>query len=402
MIGPLFLAAALAATPGVLPAAPPLSLESALGEADRNAAVLVSRAEANVQRRQVDVARAPTSPVVSFGTTRYSARLIAGVSQEIRWGGERTFSVKAAGAMSDAADSTAEGTLREARRLVRQAWFALAAAEDAEALGREAELRGNEVAAAVRARAEGGRLPRLDLVRAESEAARVAATSVALGEGRRAAAAHLHALLGRDTAADGRTDGARPAPLDEASLDTLARRADPGRHPAVVAEERGLTAARSALEASKRRLLPGLSLSLGVNADDPGLPGPDYQGTVSLTLPVGTRGPSAVHVAEAQVAVAEARVVSARRQAAEAFAVAGRRVRAARAQLEVLDARAVPAAEEAATLTREAFAAGRGDLLRVLDAERSLLETRSARLGAWAEEKAAEADLLAAAGEGEE
>ena len=402
MIGPLLLAAAVVASPSAPPAAPPLSLEAALAEADGNAAVLVARAEAAVQRRQVDTARAPSSPVLSLGTSRYAARESAAVTQEIRWGGERRFSVKAAGATADAAASTAAGALREARRFVRQAWFALAAAEDAETLGRESEARGNAVADVVRAQVEGGRSPRLDLVRAESEAARLAASSEALAEGRRAAAAHLNALLGRDAAADGRTDGRRPAPLDEQALADLVRRADPGLNPAVVAEERALAAARAALEASRRRLLPGLSVSLGVNADDPGNPGPDYQGTVSLTLPVGARGPSAVRVADAQVAVAEARVVSARRQVTEASAVAERRVRAARAQLEVLDRRAVPAAQEAATLTREAFDAGRGDLLHVIDAERSLLETRSARLGAWAEEKAAEADLLAAAGEGEE
>lgn len=402
MIGLLLLAALAAGTPPAPPNASPLSLEAALAEADRSAAVLVSRAEAAVQRRQVEATRAPASPVFSLGTTRYSARETAFLSQDIRWGGERTYSVRAAGATADAADSTAAGAVLEARRLVRQAWFALAAAEDAEALGRESEERGNEVAAAVRARTEGGRSPRLDLVRTEVAAARLSAAAEALAEGRRAAASHLHALLGRDTAADGRTDGRRPAPLDEAALAALAKRADPGRSPAVVAEERALAAAQAALEASRRRLLPGLSVSLGVNADDPGLPGPDYQGSVSLTLPIGARGSSAVHVADAQVAVAEARVVSARRQAAEAFAIADRRVRAARAQLDVLDRRAVPAAQEAATLTREAFDAGRGDLLRVLDAERALLETRSARLGAWAEEKAAEADLLAVTGEGEE
>lgn len=402
MIGPLFLAVAVTATPLPPRTVPPLGLEAALGEADRGAAVLVARAEAAVERWQIDVTRAPASPVLSLGTSRYSAREMVAVSQDVRWGGERAFSVKAAGAMADAADSTAAGTLLEARRLVRQAWFAVAAAEDAETLGREGQARGDEVADAVRGRVEGGRSPKLDLVRAAAEAARLAAVAEALSEGRRAVVAHLHALLGRDTAVDGRTDGARPAPLDEAALAALERRADPDRHPTVVAQERGLAAARSGLEASRRRLLPGLSVSLGVNADDSGLPGPDYQGTVSLTLPFGVRGLSAVHVARAQVAAADARVDFARRQAAETLAVAGRRVRAARAQLEVLDRRAVPAAQEAATLTREAFAAGRGDLLRVLDAERSLLEIRSARLDAWVGEKAAEADLLAAAGEGEE
>jgi len=388
----------LAATVSSVGAPQRLSLDEALAEADRGAAVLVARAEADVGRREAQTVRVPASPVVSVGTTRYSERESLSASQEVRWGGERASTVRAAEERAGAAEANAAGAAIEARRLVRGAWIALAAAEDAEALARAAAGRAGEVVAIVKARFDGGRVPRLELVRAEAEAARVGADAEALGESRRAAWSRLATLLGRDPASEGRTDEARSAPLPDADLAALADGGVASSNPAVVAGERNLAAARAAREASRRRLLPGLAFTVGVNADDPGLPGPDYQGSVSLTLPFGSRGPSAVRLAEAGVRLEEARLVEVRRRVAEELAVASRRVRAARARLEALERAAVPAAEEAASLTREAYEAGRGDVLRVIDAERSLFEARASRDAAWAEEKSAEADLIAAAG----
>jgi len=276
---------------------------------------------------------------------------------------------------------------------------ALAAAEDAEVLGREGARRAREVQEIVRVRFEGGRVPRLDLVRAQAETARLGALVQALAEGRRAAWAHLATLLDLDPAADGGTDRTRPGPLDETAVEQLVAKALPDDQPAVVAQRHTLDAAEAAREASRRRLLPGLSFAFGVNADDPGLPGPDYQGSVSLTLPIGARGPTVVRAAEAEVRVQAARLEAVRRERAETLTAAYRRTRGARATYVALEKEALPAAEEAARLTRESYEAGRGDLLRVLDAERALAEVRSARVQAWSDMKAAEADLIASAGE---
>jgi cobalt-zinc-cadmium efflux system outer membrane protein len=392
MTGSLLLVAALAAPP-------PLGLEAALQRADQGAAVLVARAEAARERRHVDLVRAPASPVLSLGTTRYAAREIVSVSQDIRWGGEKRFTLLGAEELAEAALLDSGRVLLEARRLVRQAWVALAAAEDAEALGREGTDRADEVVAIVRARFEGGRVPRLDLVRAQAEAGRLRANTQALSEARRAAGAHLAALLGLDPASDRGTDRVRPAPLDDAAVQELVTRARPEEHPAFAAHQRLLAAAEAAREASRRRLLPGLSLTLGVSADDPSLPGTDRQATLSLTLPIGSRGRAAVRVAEAEVGVVEARLEAARRDIAEALQAAHHRTQGTRASFAAYEREAVPAAEEAARLTREAYTAGRGDLLRVIDADRTLLEVRVARLQAWADAKAAESDLIAAAGE---
>ena len=375
----------------------PLSLAGALSLADRNASVHVARAQADLHQLQVDTARAPSSPILALGTTRYAAREVVSVTQDIRWAGERRYAVRAAQGLADSAGANANRVVREARRLIRQAWFALATAEDAEALGSEASSRATEVAAIVRARFEGGRAPRLDLVRAEAEASRLAASTQALTESRRAAWARLATLVGLDPAAEESTDHVRPAALGEEMLSMLATATALDGHPVVQVAALSLASATASREMERRRLLPGLSLTLGVNADVPGLPGPDRPATRSLTLPFGKRGLVALRVAEAEVRVQTAQLEAARRDLRAALVVASHRLRGARAQLVVYDREALPAAEEAARLTREAYEAGRGDVLRVVDTERALLDVRSARLQAYADVKSGEADLLAAA-----
>jgi len=104
-------------------------------------------------------------------------------------------------------------------------------------------------------------------------------------------------------------------------------------------------------------------------------------------------------VTEAEVALEEARLDAAKRQVAETLETAYRRVRGAAAQLRAYDEEALPAASEAAQLTREAYGFGRGDIFRVLETERALIDVRRARVVAYRELKRSEADLLAAAGE---
>jgi outer membrane protein TolC len=345
----------------------------------------------------VDVARAPAAPVLTLGRTRYSAREEVSVSQEVRWGGERRNAVRSAEETAASARADAARALLEARRDVSQAWFDLAAAEDAVAFAEDTLQRAQKIQETVSARVEGGRAPRLDLVRADAELARLSADALASGEERRAAWAHLAALLDLPPREEGGTDGARPPALAPDAGSALAARGTEA-HPAVVAASAALSAARAAHREALARRLPGLSFTAGVNADDPGLPGPDWFGTAALTIPIGARTAS-IGVTEAEIAVAEARLEAAKREAAEALEGAYRRVLAARARLEAYEQKALPAAEEAASLTREAYGYGRGDIFHVVEAERSLIDVRRARAEAYRDVKKAEADLLAAAGE---
>ena len=121
-----------------------LSLEDALLRADRDAAAVVARAEAETASRRIGVAKAPAPPVLTLGRTRYSAREEVSVSQEIRWGGERRYAVLSARELANAAALAAARALVDARHDVRQAWFDLAVAEDASLLAEETVLRARQ------------------------------------------------------------------------------------------------------------------------------------------------------------------------------------------------------------------------------------------------------------------
>jgi outer membrane protein TolC len=94
-----------------------------------------------------------------------------------------------------------------------------------------------------------------------------------------------------------------------------------------------------------------------------------------------------------------------RDRAAASLELAGRRVRAdletawsatesARQRFEAVDGVALPAATEAAELTRIGYAEGRLDLFRLLDAERSLAGAEQDRADAYRDWGTAYADLL--------
>ena len=59
------------------------------------------------------------------------------------------------------------------------------------------------------------------------------------------------------------------------------------------------------------------------------------------------------------------------------------RAEASRQRLEVLDGATIPAAREAAELSRIAYQEGRLDLLRLLESERTLADIRANRIETW-------------------
>lgn len=378
---------------------PALSLSEALARADRVAAVAEARAWAEVEAARVESARAPASPVITLGTSRYSGDTFT-ASEELRWAGQRRFAVASAEGSARAASARSAMALVEARRAIRQAWFGLATSEDLEGLAGKMLERARQLTAATSAWVAAGRAPRLDLVRVRAEEAGLAARLASVTEERQAAGIALALLLGLEPGQAERTDAARPEPMSPAELERLHRR---GRDadPALLAARAEAEAAKAAVALEQRRRLPGLALELGTTTGDPGLPGPDHSAALSFSIPLGAPGAAAQSEAVARAAAAQAHLTQIQRERATESEVAYHRALGAHARFEAYATSAVPAAEEAASLTREAWAAGRGDLVRVLDADRTLLEARQAQVEAYLALELATADLLASTGGGE-
>ena len=137
---------------------------------------------------------------------------------------------------------------------------------------------------------------------------------------------------------------------------------------------------------------PNLTLELGADLWDPGLPRTNYRAMVGLEIPLfHFRGPnisraeSLATAARARAVTEDARLQADLKSAYVTFVAAGARVKA-------LESGVVPASEKAASATEESYVLGRAALVAVLDAERALnearialLEARAATSNAWIE-----------------
>lgn len=121
----------------------------------------------------------------------------------------------------------------------------------------------------------------------------------------------------------------------------------------------------------------------------------DAAGLVELSVPLQAFDDNrhAVLAARLRVGQARAQQDQARAQAAQTLARALARYQSAAYALAALDGEALPASESSYDAAAEAYQAGAVDYLNVLDAERTLLEVRNARLDALLEYHQAVIDI---------
>jgi cobalt-zinc-cadmium efflux system outer membrane protein len=325
-----------------------------------------------------------------LGTRSVSARESVAVSFPFRWGGQKSSARSAAESDRDAAARSRDATIAEARRAGRTAWYTLAAGEDLLRAAEELVSRSERNRRAISELLDQERASRLDLLRATAETAMASAARAAAEKTVISASASLRALLGYgETRLSAGTT--RPTPPPAGSIDDWRQLALAASPDLVVATAK-LQAAEARVSQRKRENRPSASFQAGADWNDPTQPGTDALLGFGLTFP--TRGRAAVELAEAE-----------RDRAAASLELAGRRVRAdletawsatesARQRFEAVDGVALPAATEAAELTRIGYAEGRLDLFRLLDAERSLAGAEQDRADAYRDWGTAYADLL--------
>ena len=198
------------------------------------------------------------------------------------------------------------------------------------------------------------------------------------------------------------TVGATP-PID-ALLADAAR-----EHPELRALDAERFAAEARAHAARADIRPVFNLDLGVELLDPSTCDPSIngemgprcvgpRGALSFDLPVfnWNGGPVARAEAEARAAnikrdAAAQRIAAQVRAAWESFTAATTRAR-------FFDSRYVPAATQVEQMAREGFAAGRTGLLPLIEAQRSLLDSRLGQTEARFAVQAARADLEEASG----
>jgi cobalt-zinc-cadmium efflux system outer membrane protein len=143
---------------------------------------------------------------------------------------------------------------------------------------------------------------------------------------------------------------------------------------------------------------PVLTPQVGVSAFDPTLPRPDVVVGLSFEVPVLSLRGGAIARAQAQRSLAEATADADARRLSALLIDALARSRSSALRRRALHEDVRPAMEEARAMTQDAYLAGRVDLLRLLEAQRALLEAQLAEVEATAAWGRALADVERAAG----
>jgi outer membrane protein, heavy metal efflux system len=344
---------------------------------------------------EVDVAGALANPTLSLSTATQTARLGTALSVPVPLFGQRAGALAAARADQEAVRLDVDVTRREARWAATLAWLDLWEAQSRAGL----LLRGAEAAARVleiaEQRLDAGTGPRLDVLRSRVDRGRAAAEAEAARDLTAAAAARLAPWLGESPDAALTASGAPAYPEDSlAALD--ARRA--GAHPVLRRDLAQVEAAGRHLAHEQGLRWPVVSPQVSFNAFDPTLPGPDLIAGLSFEVPLLSLRGGAIARAEAQRSLAELTAAADARRLDALLLDAVARTRSASLRLRALRDEVLPGIDEVRALTEVAYRSGRVDLLRLLEAQRALLDSQLAEVEASAAWGRALADVERAAG----
>ena len=310
------------------------------------------------------------------------------------------YAIEAAGAGARAEGAVGEAVRREVRLGVAQAYYGAAAAEHVVAIQERqlAVARAHERDA--RVRVEAGVQPRVALLRAEIEAARVEQDLVRARSGALVARSALGALVGRPGAvADTLAPPPEPRlPQELASLEEEALR----RRPELRAAAAGLDAARAGRRAITAQYAPSLGAFAQARWSDPsGLSGKreSWAAGVALSWNLFDGGGREAERrgASARVAGAEAALVSAGLRARDEVRRARHELASARANREKAE-RQVVLARENQRLAGVAFQAGQATSLETTDANAALAAAELAAVSEGLGADLAALRLLRAAG----
>lgn len=369
-----------------VPSGPVLTLDDAVAQAQANSpATAVAAAGLQAADAQRRVARLRPNPSIDAmtenvaGTGAYnslrSAETTVGVTLPIELGGKRSARVAVAEAQGGRAQLDARIAAADLRLRVVQAYNDAAAAQQRAVIAREQVAIAGEVLRGARVRVRAGSASPLEEQRAD--VARINAEGAAERAQRTAdvTLANLGRLIGGpvsavDQAWFSRVAGIGPAaPIDTAStLTAAAAKADLTTADAQVRLARSQRVPDIAVSASARRLEATNDMAAVFG--------------VSVPLPLFNNGRAAVDLAAAQRSQSDALRRVAVLNAEQEIAAAQADARNAATSARNAAGPALAAATEAARIARIGYREGKFGQLDLLEAERTLAETRTAVIDA--------------------
>jgi cobalt-zinc-cadmium efflux system outer membrane protein len=373
------------------------ALELVSGDSPRSLAL---RAQVGEAKADAVAARVLPNPALDYAGTRLSSGTNTGAAAEDAWSiewplfvfGQRHARSRAAAAGVAATEAHVDAELAERALAVRIAYGELLSQQERTRILEEERSDLERVAKIVTGRRDAGEASAYDSLRVQTE---FRSMDALLGDARgdladaRGRLALLLGCPGLQPRAVGELKLGDAAPPDLEALWAIAST----RLPALAAAQKDTEAASAAASAARRDAWPVPVLSGGAVLTR------DAQSTssvvgVSIPLPVLDRNQGAIARARAkeEEAALERKALEAETRAdlERAVAVANER-RAALAELDAAVSSRVP---EMRSMAESAYREGRGGILELLDAFRSLVATRLARVDAFAGAAHAETELL--------
>ncbi len=371
---------------------PPLTFQSALELAvARNLDLAAARRGRAVREAEVRTAGQHPNPDLVFESTKDTPHQMLTLDIPLEpW--KRSARVNVAKEELTLADVEDAAALQLLRRQVRLAFHGLLAADEAVSLATSMGQVATRVHEVAQARFDEGAAPRLDVMQAELGLSRANADLELARSARTSAQAELNALLNRPPAEPLAVTGdiAESAPLptvEQVVADAAAHNAE------LRTAEREVKVEERRLGLWKAERFPTPVVSVGAVFDAPGEFDVGYRAGLSLAVPLFDRNQGQIAGSLARGEQARLKRDALRRSVeAKAFAAHARAV-AQRAQVAAYRDTLVPTATTIESLAEEGYRLGRSPVLAVLDAQRTLRDSKSEYLAALLSFQSALADL---------
>ena len=319
-------------------------------------------------------ARAYTNPTFTFTNSEFIFERTYSLTQPLEWPFKRTYRI----GVAEAEEQIAEGEQRSVRQEViaaaREAFLSVLLAQEGNRVATAFVEATQRLQSSTEKLFQEGDIAEFEVIKARVEAMRAETDLEKLRGQLQTARSGLNLLLGRAEDSPLALVGSLLTPPSVPALVELLPLAEE-QNPLLAAQRRMVEREQLNLKLAWASLVPDFAVDVGHGEDrQTGITGPIVG--LSFSFPLWDRKEGAIAAARSKVAVAEASVRATQLQVHQTLLTAYRNWEVARGQVEAFAKGLVVQAEQAASLAEQSYHEGAGDLLGVLDAERSLLTVR--------------------------
>lgn len=289
-----------------------------------------------------------------------------GVSQTLELGGKRRARERAARARALTGEARCRATVQDAELRAALLFYRILAAREVAELAKQSAALSQTLSETVGKRVKAGAAAPPELLRAESDAARLKAAALRLEADHAALRYELAILWGSESPKFG-------ALVIQPSTDGPSSGSVIANHPRLVAAQAGEDALRAERRLAETRRIPDVTVNIGVRRFEETGDAALLAG-FSVPLPIFDKNRDAVRAATIRADAARISAVAVQTQLVADLNASRLHVEASRDRLALLETTALPAAQDAYAASVRGYEAGRFDLTTTLNARRDLLE----------------------------